>query len=184
MEGAACDIGPLTMVVTWRIRKGREREFEAWRHEMSAAEHKSPGFMGSNLILPSGDAREYVVIFRFDTYENLQVWQESDIRRDLLKKAEPFQERDPSYNMECGLEYWFAPPGTAGAPPKWKMSVITVLGVWPVSMLVLWLLNPFIGDLAPPLQALLVAVGIVSLLTWAVMPALVRIFRPWLQPRL
>ena len=33
-----------------------------------------------------------MVIFRFDTYEHLRAWQESDIRQELLKKAEPFRE--------------------------------------------------------------------------------------------
>ena len=61
------------------------------------------------------------------------------------------------------------------------MAIVTVLGVWPVSMLVPWLLNPFIGNLSLTLQALIIAVGIVILLTWVVMPVLVRIFRPWLE---
>jgi hypothetical protein len=61
------------------------------------------------------------------------------------------------------------------------MAIVTVLGVWPVSMLVPWLLNPFIGNLYLPLQALIIAVGIVILLTWVVMPVLVRILRPWLE---
>jgi len=67
------------------------------------------------------------------------------------------------------------------SPPPWKMAIVTVLGVWPVSMLVPWLLNPFIGNLSLTLQALIIAVGIVILLTWVVMPVLVRIFRPWLE---
>lgn len=55
------------------------------------------------------------------------------------------------------------------------------LGVWPVSMLVPWLLNPFIGRLSLALQALFIAAGIVILLTWVGMPVLVRILRPWLN---
>ena len=115
------------------------------------------------MILPSGTEREYVVIFRFDTYEHLRAWQESDIRRELLKKAEPFRDSEPSYRLESGLEYWFAPPGAPASPPRWKMAMSPSLGVWPVSMLVPWLLNPLIGGLPSVLQALLVAVGIVIL---------------------
>jgi len=111
MESPAIETGPLTAVVTWRVRKGCEREFEAWRHEIAAAALEFPGHMGVNVILPSGTERQYVVIFRFDTYEHLRAWQDSDIRRELLKKAEPFRENAPSYRLESGLEYWFAPPG-------------------------------------------------------------------------
>lgn len=179
MENSINETGPLTVVVTWRVRKGREKEFEAWRHEIADAALKFPGHMGVNVILPSGAEREYVVIFRFDTYENLRAWQESNIRRQLLKKAEPFRESEPSYRLESGLEYWFAPPGPA-SPPRWKMALVTVLGVWPASMLMPWLLNPLIIGLPLFLQALLVAGGIVILLTWMIMPVLVRILKRWL----
>jgi hypothetical protein len=172
--------GPLTVVVTWRIRKGCEPEFEAWRREISAAALRFPGHMGIDVILPGATQSEYVVIFRFDTYRHLRAWQESEIRRELLKKAEPFRESEPSYHLESGLEYWFSPPGTPASPPLWKMAIVTVLGVWPVSMLVPWLLNPLINREPLALQALFIAVGIVILLTWVVMPVLVRVLRPWL----
>lgn len=180
MDIPANDTGPLTVVVTWRVRKGCEREFEAWRHEIAAAALKFPGHMGVNVILPSVAEREYVVIFRFDTYEHLRAWQESGIRRELLKKAEPFRDSEPSYRLESGLEYWFAPPGVPASPPRWKMALVTVVGVWPASILVPWLLNPLIGGLPSVLQALLVAGGIVILLTWVVMPLLVKILKRWL----
>ncbi len=173
--------GPLTIVVTWLVRQGRESEFEAWRREISTAALRFPGHMGIDVILPGATQGEYVVIFRFDTYQHLRAWQESDIRRELLKKAEPFRESEPSYRMESGLEYWFAPLGIPGSPPRWKMALVTVLGVWPVSLLVPWLLNPLIGKQPPALQALVIAVGIVIVLTWVVMPVLVRILRPWLK---
>ena len=173
--------GPLTVIVTWRVRQGCEQDFEAWRREISAAALRFPGHMGIDVILPGTTRGEYVVVFRFDTYQHLCAWQESDIRRELLKRAEPFREREPSYKLESGLEYWFAPPGIQASPPCWKMALVTVLGVWPVSMLVPWLLNPFIGNLSLALQALLIAVGIVILLTWGVMPLLVRILKPWLE---
>ena len=182
MQGPSNGIGPLTVVATWLVRQGCEGEFEAWRHEISAAALGFPGHLGIDVIHPSS-SREYVVIFRFDTYEHLRAWQESDLRRELLKKAEPFRASEPSYHMESGLEYWFVPPDAPASPPRWKMAIVTALGVWPVSMLVPWLLNPLTAALPALLQALLVAVGIVILLTWAVMPVLVKVLRPWLQGR-
>ena len=175
MDSLSNETGPLTVVVTWRVRKGSEREFEAWRHEIASAALQFEGHMGVNVIRPSGAEREYAVIFRFDTYEHLRAWQDSDIRRELLKKAEPFRETQPSYRLESGLEYWFTPPGVPTSPPRWKMALVTVVGVWPASMLVPWVLNPLIGKLPLPLKALLGAVGIVILLTWVIMPLLVKI---------
>lgn len=177
MESRANENGPVTVVVTWRVRKGREREFEAWRHEIAVAALEFPGHMGVNVILPSGTEREYVVIFRFDTYQHLRAWQESAIRQELLKKAETFRETPPSYRLESGLEYWFAPPGVPASPPRWKMALVTVMGVWPASMLVSWLLNPLVSGAPSVLKALLAAGCIVILLTWVIMPVLVKILK-------
>lgn len=181
MHASVPDSGPVTVIVTWRIRQGCEREFEAWRQKISAAALEFPGHMGIDVIPPVGETLKYVVIFRFDTYQNLRNWQESDIRKKLLKEAESLMEGKPTYQLESGLEYWFQPSGGLNAPPRWKMAVVTVLGVWPVSMLVPWLLNPLIINLHPILQALIVAIFIVILLTWMVMPILVNLLSPWLK---
>jgi antibiotic biosynthesis monooxygenase (ABM) superfamily enzyme len=173
--------GPLTVIVTWKIKPGREEQFEVWRREIAGAALAFPGHMGIEVIRPGLSPDEYVVIFRFDTFEHLRAWQESDVRRELLKKAEPFRKREPSYRLESGLEYWFSPPGVPVSPPRWKMAIVTVLGVWPISMLLPWLLNPLIATLPLVLRALLMAVGIVILLTWAVMPALVNVLGFWLH---
>ena len=183
MNASSTENGPVTVIVTWRIRQGCEKEFEAWRREISAAALEFPGHMGINVIQPDSNESEYVVVFRFDAYENLRNWQDSDTRKKLLKKTEAFRESEPSYRQESGLEYWFAPSGASNAPPRWKMAIVTVLGVWPVSMLVPILLIPVIADYPSFLQALLIAIGIVILLTWVVMPVLVMLLNPWLHRR-
>lgn len=62
MEDLANETGPLTVVVTWPVRKGREKEFEAWRHEIASAALQFAGHMGANVIRLSSTAREYVAI--------------------------------------------------------------------------------------------------------------------------
>ena len=53
------------------------------------------------------------------------------------------------YEHLSGLETWFTLPGQRAIvpPPRWKMALVTVLGVWPASMFVPWLLHPFISGL-------------------------------------
>lgn len=182
VEGMATASSPLTVIVTWRVKKGCERDFESWRREIAAAALKYPGHMGVDVILPHGATAEYVVVFRFDTYDHLRAWQESNTRRDLLKKAEPFREGPPSYRLENGLEFWFRHPDLPARPPVWKMAAVTALGVWPVSMLVPLLLGSLIRGLPAYLQSLLVAIGIVIILTWVVMPVLTKILAFWLTP--
>jgi antibiotic biosynthesis monooxygenase (ABM) superfamily enzyme len=61
------------------------------------------------------------------------------------------------------------------------MSIVTVLGVWPLSMLVPIVIGPIIKNMNPIMSAFFVSVCIVSLLSWVVMPILGKIFHPWLQ---
>ncbi|PHC67854.1 hypothetical protein COF38_27110, partial [Bacillus pseudomycoides] len=65
--------------------------------------------------------------------------------------------------------------------PTWKMSTVTLLGVWPLSILVPMLLGPIIINMNTILSAFCVAACIVSLLSWVVMPIYGKIFHPWLQ---
>jgi antibiotic biosynthesis monooxygenase (ABM) superfamily enzyme len=182
MKVTRIESGQVTVVVTWHIRPGHELEFDAWFREVSAAALKFPGHLGLNVVHPGDNGSEYVIVFRFDTDEHLTVWMNSDVRREFLQKAEQFREAQPTYHVERGLEYWFETDG-AGAPARWKMAIITVLGVWPVSMLVSDALAPLVGGLPQVLRALAVSVGIVCMLTWIVMPVLVKLFSPLLKQR-
>ncbi|MDA8123901.1 MAG: antibiotic biosynthesis monooxygenase [Deltaproteobacteria bacterium] len=179
MENPANETGPLTVIVTWRVRKGREAAFEAWHHEVTEAALAFPGHMGVNVIRTSKAGQEFVVIFRFDTYEHLRAWQDSDVHRALMKKSEPLRKKEPAHRLESGLEFWFTQPGPA-SPPRWKMALVTILGVWPASLLLSWLLNPLSETLPAVLKAFLMACGLVVLLTWVIMPLLVKILGRWL----
>jgi len=180
MKVTRIESGQVTVVVTWHVRQGHEQEFDAWFRDVSAAALKFPGHLGLNVVHRNARESEYVIVFRFDTDEHLKAWMNSDVRRDFLRKAEQFREEQPTYHVERGLEYWFETDGSQ-APARWKMAIITVLGVWPVSILVPKTLSPLIGGLPPVLQALVVSVGIVCLLTWIVMPLLVKLFSPLLK---
>jgi antibiotic biosynthesis monooxygenase (ABM) superfamily enzyme len=182
MKVTRIESGQVTVVVTWHVRQGHEQEFDAWFRDVSAAALKFPGHLGLNVVHPGDQGTEYVIVFRFDTDEHLKAWMESDVRREFLEKAEQFREEQPTYHVERGLEYWFE-TGDTKAPPRWKMAIVTVLGVWPVSILVSSALAPLIGSLPPILQALVVSIGIVCLLTWVVMPLLVKLFSPLLKQR-
>ena len=69
--------GPLTVAATWKVKPGKESEFEEWHRGISAAATVFPGHLGVSVMRPGNSSGEYVVIFKFDTYEHLASWQES-----------------------------------------------------------------------------------------------------------
>ena len=73
------------------------------------------------------------------------------------------------------------PPETP-QPPRYKVAVVTWLGVFPALTLTLWVLAPVMEGWPLPLRALLVSVVMVIALTWVILPFLRHLFRNWLSP--
>jgi hypothetical protein len=176
--------GPVTVIVNRRVKPGTEARFEEWLHGVIAEAMRFPGHLGVNVIRPSSAATgDYVLIFRFDTYEHLQAWEESPIRAEWVKRAEEFTVGAARIQRVTGLEFWFNAPGQGGPPPRHKMALVTVLGIYPLLIVVVPTLRSLLQGLPEPVAALLSAIIMVSLMTYAVMPVLTRLLRPWLFPK-
>ncbi|MBB6099116.1 hypothetical protein HNR42_002552 [Deinobacterium chartae] len=177
--------GPVTLAVSRCIQPGREAEFEAWIAGINQAVRSFEGHHGIGVIRPAPDGpREYVLVFRFDSSAALQRWQTSPERLYWLERLEGLLAGEPRETVSPGLEFWFTPPGAAQlrTPPRWKMVLLTVLGLFPLSALLnLWLLPALLGELPDLLRILVASVVVVSLMTYAVMPTLTRLFARWLE---
>jgi hypothetical protein len=180
---------PSGPVETWTLRTvkpGFEEKFETELHEFIVRSVQTEGQLGVSVMRPvqGSGSRQYGILRRFSDSASRDRFYESPLFKQWEATIASLTEGEPRQQRLSGLESWFVLPGQQAVipPPPWKMAVVTVIGVWPTSILVPWLLNPLMNGLPFPLQALLVAVGIVILLTWAIMPALVRILSPWLYP--
>lgn len=176
----------LVAVLTLRtVKPGCEERFEAELHDFIVRSLHTEGQLGVHVLRPEpgSGSREYGIVRRFSDAESRERFYRSAIFQQWEQTVEPLTEGVPQRQELSGLETWFTLPGQRAVvpPPRWKMALVTLFGVWPVSLLVPRSLNPIIGNLPLSMQALLVAVGIVVLLTWVVMPVLVRILRSWLQ---
>jgi uncharacterized protein len=102
---------PVTVIVTRKAKKGKIKEFEEWMDGIIHEAMNFEGHMGVNIIRPSDLTNpEYVIIFRFSTYENLTKWEKSEKRKEWLKKSKGITEGEPVVEMQTGLEFWFTPP--------------------------------------------------------------------------
>jgi antibiotic biosynthesis monooxygenase (ABM) superfamily enzyme len=73
VAGARPAARPAGMVVTTRVKPGREREFQAWEDSINAAAARFPGFLGNEVFPPvAGVQQEWVVVVRFDSTEHLR----------------------------------------------------------------------------------------------------------------
>lgn len=78
-----------TVIVARRVRRGAEREFERWAKRVSAAAQRFPGHLGSELHRPDlAHPDEWIIIYRFASAAQLEVWLNSAERAALMAEGE------------------------------------------------------------------------------------------------
>ena len=169
---------PITVTIARRVAPGRETDFEVWSDQVTAAAAAFPGYLGAGMLRPSRVGEPWHVVFRFDTAAHLRDWEVSPRRAELLDAGDELV-RSTDVQRVTGLETWFALPGrTAPAPPRWKMFVVSVCGIYALQLALNVVLDPLRLVLA--VRVLLIAVAVTALMTWLVMPRAARLLQDWL----
>lgn len=175
--------GPVTVVVTRDVVPGRERDFDEWVH-LVVSEAVRFGGLGASVITP--DARSTparrVVVCRFANEDSVRAWEGSEERKRLMQEAEAFS--TPHFQRATGLETWFTLPGEGAMvpPPRWKMALVTLIGIYPPVVALLALVVPRVEAWPLLARAAVIPLVLVPLLTYVIMPLLSRLLRLWLYP--
>jgi uncharacterized protein len=184
--------GPVTVIVTRRAKKGKIKEFEEWMDGIIHEVMKFEGHMGSNIIRPTDELTnpEYVIIFRFSTYEKLAKWERSEIRKEWLEKSRKVTEGEAVMEKQTGLEFWFTPrsgrPDKAHelplvTPPRYKMAIVVTAIIFVLVSIMLPQVQQATRSLPGVLSTLIGVVIMVLLMTYVIMPAVTRVLKPWLS---
>ena len=180
--------GAVTVLITRRVKAGHEAAFEQASADMTAAASAFPGYLGGQLVHPdeegSGDeATLYHVVFAFDTAEHQQGWQQSPTRSLALAAIAPHIEGQ-TVRQVSGLGHWFAAPvgPKQTPPPRWKVAVVTWLGISPTVYALFVLLGPLLAPWPLLPRVMLLTSLVVIVMTWAVAPKLTQWLKPWLYP--
>lgn len=176
----------VTVLVSRRVKAGCEADFERVAGQLLELSAQAPGYLGSQLMHPGEepgvDDSLYHVVLAFDNQANLDVWQNSTERALGLAAAEPYIEGPTTLRRVSGMAMWFRAPA-AVAPPRWKVAVVTWLGICPTVYLMFRLTWDLIGTWWLLPRVILLTLAVVILMTWLVAPALTRVFRSWLFAR-
>jgi len=129
--------------------------------------------------------RTHVVTLRFHNQHESQVFKRSSEYNAFLADIRPYLITNPRLETICGLEPWFIPPSPEfrTTPEKWKMALVTWIGVCFTVYAVTPLLTPPTQHWPWFLKFITLNAGVVAGLTWVVMPVLRRVFSGWLFPR-
>lgn len=84
----------------------------------------------------------------------------------------------PRERSLTGMETWFAASatGVTRPPPRWKMWLLSICGIYPVITAVTVVFGPALAPLAVPLRFAVVTPVLGAAMTWVVMPVLSRVF--------
>ena len=179
------DDPPATAMASRRVKRGREQEFEEWVSGILAAVKTFPGYLGAEVLRPSDpDDNEYKIIVQFDHASNLHTWETSKERQRWLRKSRPLLDEEEKFQFLTGLETWFTLPSKPGepAPPRYKMAIVTWLGVFPIITVIYALFGHWMSLLPTPARTLVFSVVMITLMTYVIMPRATRLLSFWLCP--
>lgn len=172
---------PVTTIVRHKVKKEAKSAFEDWLIGISNKVKGYNGFKGRYVIPPKKEEGDYIVVFQFDTIENLTFWMESKDRLEEIEKLKLLAVEETELNFEEGIDFWFTTPEMkVQGPPKWKMAIITWIAVYPMVIMLLYFYGALFPLLALPLKVLFVTLTLVPLLTWFLMPSLTKLFKSWI----
>ncbi|MEZ5217550.1 MAG: antibiotic biosynthesis monooxygenase [Ilumatobacteraceae bacterium] len=172
----------VTGVISQRIPPDRAAEFEAAMTRVSAEIAGFPGFVRSDVRAPvAGVQDDYVVVFSFETREDLDRWLSSPERRAVTAALDAIVDGDRTLNVVGGFAGWFSGASTAAGPTRWKQALTVLAGLYPVSLLIRWILGGQLAKLPWPAATLVSNILGIIALTWIVMPRLTRALRRWLS---
>jgi antibiotic biosynthesis monooxygenase (ABM) superfamily enzyme len=173
----------VAFIITHTIKAGEEKRYEAWLTDILSAVSRAPGYLGREIFRPAQGSRTYTSILRFDSYDHLNAWVESDARKSLVSRVSDLLTKGDVYEIRTGIDFWFTPECVK--PPKpWKQFLLILSALYPLRMITPYLLTPLFS-VAPPLthpliRGLVISAVIVGLMIFVVMPHYTRLVERWL----
>lgn len=175
---------PVSVVISRTPAPGREQDLLDWARGIQRAASDFPGHLDAQIYPPHApDRQDLVMAFSFANAETLSVWEHSDVRRDWLKRADELIVGEARTHAASGFEGIFAhaPGKPVMPPPRWKTATIIALALYPMSLLLNWLLAPHVTSWNIFLRVLVTTAIIVPYMAWVGVPYLSKWLRSWLH---
>lgn len=153
-------------------------EFAAAYAGLVAEVERFDGCISCDLLeAKPGIQEEMVVVFSFESREQLDAWFRSEKRKALLEQIDPLLAGERTTNVVGGFAGWFAP---GRSTPTWKQATLVLAALYPTALAIGFIRNLVAPDLPFTLATFIGnAIG-VAILSWVAMPPLTRKFQRWL----
>ncbi|SFH73685.1 antibiotic biosynthesis monooxygenase [Planctomicrobium piriforme] len=175
---------PVHLAITLRAREGKVAALEEALLRFVKRSLDDQGATGVHLFRPvSGtDNREFQLHRSFRSEDHKRDFYQSEMYQQYQRETADLIEGPATIRPLHGFEAFFR-GGHQPPPPRWKMAVVTWLGVFPAVLLWSRLLSPRLTALHPVAVTAIVTMFVVITLAWVIMPWLTKLARPWLHAK-
>lgn len=180
---AGADDQPQTLVWSRRAKPGCQDALEDVIERIGREMKRAHGFQAVAIMRPEpGHPPIFTMVAHFASAADVNAWTSSEVRGRLLLEAEEVSVGGLHTQQAAGLEAWFKLPGQpiVVPPPRYKMAVVTWLGLLPLLVGANLLAPLALRPLAPMLRVVPISLVLIALMTWVVMPVMTKWFRFWL----
>jgi antibiotic biosynthesis monooxygenase (ABM) superfamily enzyme len=172
-------------VIRHRLKTGKRNveQYESWLKRIVPVAASFPGHLGVQIVRPPQGHNEYLIVVRFDSIQNLEFWQQSQERKQLIYEIANILDSEEATDIKTGIDYWFTPPTVGKHPSRWKQWLVTTSVIWPLTMYVppamapLFVKYPELGAFG--IQQGVLALVIVGLVVYIIMPIYIRLIAKW-----
>jgi antibiotic biosynthesis monooxygenase (ABM) superfamily enzyme len=156
--------------------------FEAALREFARQSLHAPGVTGVHLVgpVPGTSVDEYGIMRSFESAAASREFYSSPTYLEWEKLVSPMVDGPPIVRQLHGLEAFFREAGLQ-PPPRWKMAIVTWLGVFPTVWLWSRTIPGMLDGWHPIAVMAFVNVLVVVTLAWLIMPLLTKLFAGWLS---
>ncbi len=180
---AAGAAGPITVLINRLVPQAGEEAFAEKLKALLRDFERFPGASGSRLFRRSvGGSVEFSILQHFASQSDHDAWLASpEFERWRCEVAPPVPTPD-HVRRYSGMDAFFVSAKAPDAPPRWKMAVLLLVVVYPLSLAISTWGAPALSALPELVGSFLTSVFMVWLMTYVLVPMLTKVFQSWLQP--
>lgn len=173
---------PVTVHIDRIIKPGNEGKYEAWVHQGTKLVCQYPGFLGMDLKRPEAPANNnYHLSYKFDSAEHQNAWEISPIRSRHMDAVKRFLIGGGKYTRvqekTLTIESRQKPEKQ---PNPHKMALVLTIVVFSILYPVNLVFGPYLQELPLIVKVFSIVLCQVALMTYFIMPPLMRRLHPWL----
>ncbi|MFZ4774835.1 MAG: antibiotic biosynthesis monooxygenase [Terrimicrobiaceae bacterium] len=182
-QGHTAGNDAITALVNRTVPSGDEETFLETLKDLLQDFDRFPGTSGSMVFRREvGGQVEFSILQRFARAADHDAWLSSPEFERWRREVAPPEPTAGHIHRYSGMDAFFVSAQSPDAPPRWKMALILMVAVYPMSLIMSHWFAPILASMPLFWGSFLTSVFMVFLMTYVLVPLLTKLFQRWLTP--